>query len=142
MPATLGIGMSYVVMPGIRIETSFVTYFNSQADWDGAERQMSNGYDMGIAVEYTVMPGLLASIGYLYSNCGGSPDNYDIPENANLDSNTVGLGAAYTIMPGLVANLGLAATFYNGIETTDGTDMKLEKRAYVIAIGVDYRLGM
>ena len=76
LPALLGLGVSYKFTPKIRVEADLTYYFNQNAGWDdnpvtsGDETQKDDGYDIGIACEYTFNPQWKASVGYMYTYVG------------------------------------------------------------------------
>ena len=66
LPAILGLGVAYTVSPKIRLEADLTYYLNDDADWsDPKFVNVDNGYDLGIALEYTFSPELKGSVGYL-----------------------------------------------------------------------------
>ncbi|HDM32365.1 MAG TPA: hypothetical protein ENG28_01135, partial [Deltaproteobacteria bacterium] len=136
LPALFGLGAAYTFMPNLKLEASFVYYLNEEADWNGAEDNVDNGYDVGVSLEYTLNPKLKGSLGYLYTETGIDPD-YMAPEQPELDAHTVGVGFAYGPLPTLNLNLGLLRSFYSDETTSSG--MKLEKKTYVIAFGIQYK---
>jgi len=93
LPALLGLGVSYKFTPKIRVEADLTYYFNEDADWTdnpvtaADETQKDNGYDIGIAFEYTFNPKWKASVAYMYTNTGIDPDNMSI-ETPELDADT------------------------------------------------------
>ena len=142
LPALLGVGISYKFSPKIRVETDLTYYFNEDADWTdnpitGAdETQKDNGYDIGIAFEYTFNPKWKASVGYMYTDVGIEPDNMSI-ETPELDASTIAGGFAFKPTPNWDLNLGILKTFYDDATTTSG--IYYEKDVVIIALGVQYK---
>jgi len=142
LPALLGLGVSYKFTPKIRVETNLTYYFNEDADWEnvpitsGDETKKDNGYDIGIAFEYTFNPKWKASVGYMYTDVGIEPDNMSI-ETPELDANTIAGGVAFKPAPNWDLNFGILKTLYDDATTTSG--IKYEKDVVIIAIGVQYK---
>ncbi len=146
-PATLGLGVSDRFSPKLRAETNLTYYFNSDADWEGAQRYFKNGFDAGVAVEYAITPELLGSIGYMYTSIGmkskyANEFTANLPENPNLDAHSIGLGGAYKVNPNLDLNFGLGGVFYvdDDIFVQDlGANVDYEKTIYFVAFGIQYK---
>jgi long-chain fatty acid transport protein len=142
LPALLGLGISHQCTPKLKSEVNLTYYLNDAADWDddpvaaGDQTDKDNGYDVGIAVEYTLMPQLKGSLGYMYTDVGIDADNMSAaaPE---LDAHTIAGGLAYEAMPGLDLNFGILKTFYQDDTTSAG--VKLEKDVIIVALGVQYK---
>ncbi|MBN2033344.1 MAG: outer membrane protein transport protein [Deltaproteobacteria bacterium] len=143
LPPLLGLGIACNIRPNVRAEANLTYYFNKDANWDDVglttadETQKSNGYDMGIALEYTFNPGVKGSLGYMYTETGIDPDNMSI-EAPQLDAHTLAAGVAYEATFGLNLNFGVLMVFYDGETTTAG--IKLEKKDMVMALGIQYKL--
>jgi long-chain fatty acid transport protein len=143
LPALLGLGVSYKLTPKIRIEADLTYYFNDDAGWTdnpvtltADETQKDDGYDIGIAFEYTFNPKWKASVGYMYTDVGIDPDNASI-ETPELDADTIAGGVAFYPTPNWGFNLGILESFYK--DDTTSTGIKLEKEVVIIAIGVQYK---
>ena len=142
LPALLGLGVSYKFTPKIRVEADLTYYFNEDADWEnvpitsGDETKKDNGYDIGIAFEYTFNPKWKASVGYMYTDVGIDPDNMSI-ETPELDADTIAAGVAFKPTPNWDLNLGILESFYK--DDTTSTGIKYEKDVIIIAIGVQYK---
>ena len=142
LPALLGLGVSYKFTPKIRAEANLTYYFNDDADWEdvpitaGDETQKDDGYDVGIALEYTFNPKWKASVGYMYTNVGMDPDNMSI-ETPEIDASTIAGGVAFKPTPDWDINLGILKTFYDDATTTSG--IKYEKDVIIIGLGVQYK---
>jgi long-chain fatty acid transport protein len=143
LPALLGLGVSHQCTPNLKSEVNLTYYLNDAADWDDNpvsltqdETDKDNGYDVGVAVEYTFMPQLKGSVGYMYTNVGIHADDmsFEAPE---LDAHTVAAGVAYEAMPGLNLNFGILKTFYQ--DDTTSTGVKLKKDVIIVALGVQYK---
>ena len=142
LPALLGLGVSHQCTPKLKTEVNLTYYLNDAADWDndpvaaGDQTEKDNGYDLGIALEYTLMPQLKGSVGYMYTNVGIDTDDmsFAAPE---LDAHTIAAGVAYEAMPGLNLNFGILKTYYH--DDTTSTGVKLKKDVIIVALGVQYK---
>jgi len=70
IPALLGLGVSYKFNPKIKVDANFTWYLNNDVDWDdnlvtatNDESRKDNGYDLGIACEYTGQCGIHVYLG-------------------------------------------------------------------------------
>jgi long-chain fatty acid transport protein len=142
LPALLGLGVSHQCTPKLKTEVNLTYYLNDAADWDddpvasGDQTDKDNGYDVGIAVEYTFMPQLKGSLGYMFTETGIDGDNMSTAA-PQLDAHTIAAGVAYEAMPGLDLNFGIARIFYQDQTTSAG--VKLEKDVILVALGVQYK---
>ena len=153
MPALLGIGLSYLVMPSLNIAVDYNMYFNEDVDWDGDEADVENGTEIAVGVEFALSESLLLSGGYLIAT-SGALEAYQTDLSYSLNSNTIGLGAKYSLNPQLAVTLGFSNTTYEegsksgviyaaDVDLTTGTvtptltgDETYMKTATVIAVGL------
>lgn len=140
LPSILALGASYRISPKLRTEVNLTYYFNENADWDGAEDLYDNGYDVGIALEYRFNDRLLGSIGYLYTELGADPENM-LPENPELDANTLGAGIAYAFSEKLHGNFSIGNTFSrsDSFKPNQVTEVEYKKNIFFLALGVEHR---
>jgi long-chain fatty acid transport protein len=142
LPALLGLGVSYKFTPKIRVEADLTYYFNEDADWEdnpvtsADETQKDNGWDIGIACEYTFNPKWKASVGYMYTDVGIEKDNMSI-ETPELDAATFAGGVAFKPTPNWDFNLGILKTFYG--DATTSTGIFYEKDVIIMALGIQYK---
>lgn len=142
MPAMLGLGVSYLVMPSLRVEFDYNLYFNEDVDWGGKEAYVDNGNEIGFAAEFALSDALLLSGGYLIST-GGATEAYQTDLSYSLNSSTLGLGARYTLNPATALTVGFSNTFYeegtkSGVDyrgLITGTETYM-KSAIVFALGL------
>ncbi len=141
LPAILALGVSYKLNDKIRLETNLTYYFNEDADWMGAEDFVDNGYDLGLALEYTFTPTLKGSIGYLHTDTGMDAE-YMLPEAPQLNADTIGAGVAYEAIPGMMLNVSFGNAFYTSdsfVESTTGTTIEYQKNNFFMAFGIQYK---
>ncbi|HKP97633.1 MAG TPA: hypothetical protein VJ385_17955 [Fibrobacteria bacterium] len=141
LPATLSLGAGYAILPELRTDLSLNYYFNTMADWGGAEDSFDDGYEVSLSLEYDWTVPLRTSLGALYTESGANEDVYQI-ENPALDSYTLGAGARY----GFSDRLGVTAAWAGNFTIGDrarvasmNTTADLEKYVLIYALGIDYR---
>jgi len=142
LPGLVALGVSYWLSPQLRIETNYTQYLNTHADWGGAEDLVNDGYDVGISIEYHFNDSLLASVGYMHTTLGVGPGEM-LPENPELDANTIGAGIAYAITEKFHTNLSIGNTFYEDdsftLQSTPPITVEYEKNVFFLALGAEYR---
>jgi len=146
LPALFAFGVSYWITPKLRIETDYTQYLNTNADWGGDEDLVNDGYDLGIMLEYHFNDKWLASIGYLRTVLGVDPDEM-LPENPELDANTIGAGIAYAFNEKFHTNVSIGNTFYGPLDESDSFTLQstppitveYEKNVFFLALGLEYR---
>ena len=143
LPAVLGLGVSYWLTPKLRTESNLTYYFNKDASWGGFENSVDNGYDVGITFEYLFSEKLKGSIGYMYTKYGVNPEDM-LPENPELDVNTIGAGIAYAINEKLHINLSAANSFYKDDSFITSAPLppipvEYKKNIFFLAMGAEYR---
>ena len=147
LPAILGLGLSYKFTPKIRVETNFTLYLNSDAGWTDTAptsrdpSDVDNGYDLGIAVEYTFNNKMKGSLGYLHTDTGIEAKNM-LPESPELNANTIGAGVAYEAIPGMILNFSLGNAFYEDdsfVSAITGAEVEYQKNNFFLAFGIQYK---
>ncbi|MDP2645983.1 MAG: outer membrane protein transport protein [Desulfobacterales bacterium] len=145
LPAILGLGASYQMTPRVRMESNLTWYFNRNADWQGKEDKVNDGFDLGLMLEYKFNEKWLASVGYLYTRTGMEPEDMT-PEAPELDAHTIGAGFAYRPATGLTLNFGVGNAFYPSDSFTyspaAGISDKVayKKNNFIIGFGFEYKL--
>jgi long-chain fatty acid transport protein len=137
LPAIVGLGVAYTLSPKVKIEADLTYYLNEDAGWsDPKFADVDNGFDLGVALEYSFSPELKGSVGYLLTQTGLDPDSL-LPEWPELDAHTVAAGVSYEFNSSWTSNAGLARTFYGDETTSSG--ITLEKDIMLLSVGVQYR---
>lgn len=142
MPSMVAVGASYRVLPALETEASLSYYLNTGVDWEGQEKYLNNGMEVGVGFEYALTDVLSASLGFLQSN-SGAEDRYQSDLSYSLNTRTVGLGAKVSLSPSMAVSLGFSNTFYDeGHNDYDLDKFKetYDKTAVVFALGVFYTL--
>ena len=140
LPAVLGLGAGYRILPVLSASLSMNVYFNSQADWDDKEDLHDDGYEYAAGLEYAAanLP-LRLSLSGQYTITGADQGSYQI-ENPALDSYTIGLGGRY----GITRNFGITLGWAGNFAFEDKADFPpfppsdLKKHVSVYAVGLDY----
>jgi len=149
MPAMMALGVSYKLSDALRTEFGLNYYMNTAVDWAGREDNVDNGYEIGLAVEYSINEKMMASVGFLNADGGAKPD-YQTDISNSLKSNTIGLGIAYKVSDNMTVNLGGLNTFYQEDTRESTHDLggsgtmvpyteKYMKTTFGVAFGIDYK---
>jgi len=148
LPAVFSMGLSYNFTPKLRVEPTLTYYFNQDADIGGIhnsskdlEDRIANGYELGVAVEYTFTEKWKTSVGVLWTDTGCDPDDMN-PNAPELNAFSMSVGLAWKAKPNLDVNLGIGRVFYHS-ETTSSTatykNAEYSKDVTQMAFGVQYR---
>jgi long-chain fatty acid transport protein len=141
LPALFALGVSYNFTEKLRVESNLTYYFNEDADWNDAEENVDNGFDLGITLEYRFNEKILGSIGYLYTELGMDPE-FMQPENPELDANTLGAGIAYAFNEKFHTNFSIGNSFYEDdafVSSATGAKVEYKKNVFFLALGLEYR---
>ena len=149
LPAMFSMGVSYRITPAIRIEPTFTYYFQKDADLGGIgnnsktlEDRISDGYDLGVAVEYTFSETLKVSLGVLWTDTGVDANDM-VPEAPELDARSFCAGIAWKAKPDLEFNVGIGKVNY--LNDTSGPDpafypnVEYSKGVTYMGFGVQYK---
>lgn len=137
LPGLLGIGLGYRINPDLKIDMSLTYYLEKSADRQAARfKDVGNGYDLAIAVEYAFNPKLRGSLGYMYTNIKMDPDDM-LPEAAELDANTFAGGLVYTFKSGLDLNFAVMKNIYSSEVRSNG--IELGKDLFNFGFGLQYK---
>ena len=135
-------------MPGLTVSLSGQYVFNKEIKYGtGVNEEVQfadqeNSYTVALGAEYTVMPGLRASLGVIYSKSADTEKSNTgliVQANPGLDSYSIGFGASYMAMEGLTIDVGIIKPMYMEGETDEATPQKLNKTVWGAALGVTYR---
>jgi long-chain fatty acid transport protein len=146
LPAIFALGISYKITPKIRVETNLTYYFNNSAGWDDTvptprdPGDVDDGYDLGLAFEYTFTNQLKGSLGYLHTDTGIEAKNM-LPESPELNADTIGAGAAYECIPGMILNFAIGNSFYqsDSFMSSIGSEIEYEKNNFFLSLGIQYK---
>jgi len=143
LPAILGLGLNYTVMPGLDVMSGFNYYFLKNANMEG-EGDYNNGWELGLGSTYKVNPALKVGAGFLYTVSGETDKIPYSTENPHLDSWTLGLGSTYSVNNNLDVTLAGSRTQYITDSNNDGTatEVRFKKVVTTIALGGQYRFDM
>ena len=146
LPAIFALGISYKISPKIRVETDLNYYFNNSAGWEDTvptprdPSDVDDGYDIGLAIEYTFNNKLKGSLGYIHTETGIEAKNM-LPESPELDADTIGAGVAYECIPDMILNFAIGNAFYqsDSFISSIGSEIEYEKNNFFLALGVQYK---
>ena len=120
IPALLGVGISYKLLPQLKTDLNFTYYFEKNATIDQFDNQ-GDSWDLGLSVEYTFSPQWKASLGYLRTDIGlDSDQQFNEPEEPKLSANTVAAGVVWSPKPAFAITAGGA------LITSDDVDGPVE----------------
>ena len=145
MPAMLGVGIGYKVMPSLRVVADMNYYFNTDVDWDGKEEFLENGMEVGAGLDFALSDALLLSAGFLRTVNSGALKGYHTDLSHTFTTSTIGAGGRYYINKNLYLSFGVSNTFYDDLENP-GVDYRglitgnetYDKTALDIAIGIGF----
>jgi long-chain fatty acid transport protein len=151
LPATFGLGVSHQCTPKLRAEANLTYYLDKNANWNGDENNVDNGYDIGIALEYIFNDKVKGSVGYMFTDVKQDAQ-YKLAENPALGASTLGAGFVYSPKPAFEVNFSVAKVFYEDASYTDtsmavnpATDVvsalpvKYEKDIIFLGFGIQYK---
>jgi long-chain fatty acid transport protein len=145
IPASFVGGVSYK-WHRLRAEGNFYYHFNKDAKLGGNVRRrlqdrISDGWEVGLSLEYDVRSNLKASAGWLYSKTGVEAKEM-LSLFPELDANTLGIGVAWQVKPDLDLNIALGKVFYQDADFIDpltGLRVTYEKDINFLAVGLQYK---
>ncbi len=141
LPGILALGASYKFSPELKVDVNITQYMQKDANWAGAEDDVDNGQDTGIAFEYSFSDKLRGSFGYMKTETGQDPED-TIAESPKLDATSMALGMVYGINDNMELNVGYAVSNYDDdsyIDSTTGLTIGYEKAVTQLAVGLQYR---
>jgi len=141
LPGMLAIGASIKPFTALRTEASFTYYFNKESNWEGLEKNVTNGWEIGAMAEYAFIPEVLGSVGVLYADPGADEDSY-FYINPALKSFSVGGGVLWYVKPAIALELGVLKPFYfddDGYSETS-IPVSLSKSLWIVAIGASFHI--
>lgn len=111
-PLSLSLGLSYRVIPALKLDTSVDLTFPQARDLDGREQNWNPvGYRLGQSIEWSVVPWAAISAGYSYNDYGLRPDKLTEYDDL-LTSHTVGAGCSLRPWDFLTVNVSGSYSFY------------------------------
>ena len=147
LPALLGLGVAYTINPKIKVDVNLTYYFQKDAGWKDSSpltrdpSDVDNGYDLGIAVEYTYTDKLKGSLGFLHTDTGIDAENM-LPEAPELSADTIGAGVAYEPKPDMILNFAIGNAFYKSDSFNSDitlSKVKYEKNNFFLGFGIQYK---
>lgn len=151
LPAVLAAGVNYDIIKNLRAEANFNFYFNKWAKWDDIEDGLKpdnsgaydNGWDAGLALEYTLPINLKISAGFIYGSPGENQQTY-YENNPSLKGPSIAGGLYYEPFKYWGISAGVLYTIYKSDDriisaadpVTNTAEKKLELKKSVILIGV------
>ncbi len=143
LPALFSVGLAYTPAPKLRIDANFIYYFHEDAEWNGAENNVQDGWDAGITVEYAFLENLKGSVGWLHTQTGMDAQ-YALKEAPELDATTTGFGIIYDPSDNMRLDFGIGFVSYHGDSYTDTSSgsaivIGLDKSVKMFSAGIEYK---
>ncbi len=162
VPAILGVGVGYKGMDWLEAQVSYTYYFNKNVGWGMNVRDMSswksvdptkirqreiesNGYEIGLGLQFNLSESFAVSVGGLYGNMGVAP-SYQSDFSYSNPSTTLGGGIMWKISDKMKLDAGVSNTFYQD-ETVNFSDPVVAsyddvygKTALTFAVGLSYSI--
>ena len=149
LPAVLGIGFEWRVLPKFTVKPSYTLFFEKDADWGSQNGKVyKNSYDLGLGLQYDVTERWALTAGYLYIDVGINPDDYGIIERMNppLDCHAFSLGTKYKMTERLLLTVAFAGYFYEDATASTVSlgaatltpEVTYDKTLYQGGIGIQY----
>jgi long-chain fatty acid transport protein len=141
LPALLGLGVAWDVTDRLNLNTSLTYYFEENADWDGEENDVNNGWDWGVSGTYSIRDNLRVSLGYMRTHIDYDADDFDLVAQMSppLSAHSFFAGLGYDFSEKLTANCGLLVAIYDEDGTIGTTTAEYDKQNTALGLGVEYR---
>jgi long-chain fatty acid transport protein len=115
-PTSLSAGVSYSVIPALKLAASVDLNFPRARDLDGRERDWRPiGYRLGQSIEWTVVPWVIVSAGYSYHDFGIRLEKTSEYDDL-LPSHTIGAGCTFRPQEWLDITVGGSYSFYTSLK--------------------------
>jgi long-chain fatty acid transport protein len=142
LPAVFAGGVSYQFSPELRLGTIWNYYFVEDAaedSLDGLDDDYTDGWDLGMGVDYQATPRALLGLGYLYSSLGGSEDTFSDFEY-NLDCHCLGGGVRYSLNDDMALTLAGGRNIYlEGTGAAPYQSCTYNKKVWYFGLGAEIR---
>ncbi|MBN2725661.1 MAG: hypothetical protein JXR95_16470 [Deltaproteobacteria bacterium] len=139
LPAVLGFGVSASLLRKITLELNVNYYFNKNADWEGLEKDVDNGFETAMSASYKISDMFTVSAGILYTNAGADKNTYDFLKPP-LDAFTMGAGLKITPIKELSINAAVLKSIYFEDDGYAGAlEVTLNKDITLFTIGAQYK---
>lgn len=145
LPGLLGLGVSYRILPELRLEIDYTRYLESNAKLEASRfEDAGDSWETALSLTYTFSLQWRASIGYMFTNIEGMGSTDLLPEAPELDAETIGFGAVYSPTDRLDITFGYANVNYDAVTTIAPSnrapaDSELAKDIWVLCLGAQYR---
>lgn len=144
MPAILALGMTYKVLPDLRLSAGYTHYFNKQARMPGDKQKTLKGgtHEWQAGAEYDLNQRLMLSAGVQITNYGQTPA-FQSDLSFHNDSYSVGMGFRYMLTDKIKLNVAYLLSQYEQFSTTGKAHNVDYKTTYirtnhVFGIGADF----
>ena len=123
----------------LNLNTSFTYYFEEDADWDGMEETIDNSWDWGVSATYSLRDNLRVSLGYMRTDVGIEPDEYDLTAQMSpvLDAHSFFTGLGYDFNDHFTMEFGAAYMSYDAATSSSGVEYDKTNKA--VSVGLIYK---
>jgi long-chain fatty acid transport protein len=145
LPGLIGVGVSYQLIPQLRMETDFTYYLEKDATWETRLDGEGNSWEWSLMGEYTFNPQWKASLGYMHSEIDVDPVKI-LPEAPELTANTIGAGAVWSPAEAWAITFGATKVWYDSVTSSQTSPFtfapagtKYEKDVWSIFVGAQWK---
>ena len=147
LPASFSMGISWMALARLKIESSFSYFFNRVTDWgtdssgESISEKFNNGFGFGLALEYALFPRLRTSAGGTWSVSGRTRE---VRSEGEFDPPclTIGCGATCTFSSDIELTVAGMRVFFHELQGTAMSDDQAVSipSTWNFAIGATYRV--
>lgn len=140
LPPVFTVGAGIQTSAFTRLNLGVTYYWNTIADWGGAEDDHDDAMEWSAGLEWRALPEKLAlSTSVMLGSAGANPDTYN-PESAALDAFTFGGGARIFLNKAVDIELGYIRTQYFDDHLNQPTlgRIELERSNNVFGLGLNF----
>jgi long-chain fatty acid transport protein len=136
LPGLFGAGLSYKLLPAIKVDVNLTWYLEKEATWEGRLAGQGDSYDAAVSLEYVINPQWKASAGYKATRLGIDADHV-MAEAPELDADTVTVGGVWAFSENFDLSFSVAKVFYESV--TDQNGITYDKELWGINAGMQWK---
>lgn len=134
-PAQTAVGAMVHITPRWRVAMDGTIAWQEEANFEGAEEHMGNGYYVTSSVEYDLTPKWTVSAGYIMCDPKANQEEM-LTVNPKLEYRAVAAGFKYKHSDSLSLSFGVTPYFYE--DYTDQQGIKTEKDTINVGLGIEW----
>ena len=136
LPGLLGTGLSYKILPDLKVDVNFTWYLEKEATWEGRLSGQGDSYDAAVSLEYVINQQWKISAGYKATRLGIDADRV-IAEAPELDADTLSAGGVWAFSENFDLSFSLANVFYDPV--TDAQGITYDKNVWGVSAGMQWK---